>query len=69
VFVCDRPLSGLLDRMATWLGWMKAPPVTFPRHEELCQVLAEAGLSGSFEPLWGRTPFNNWLGVFRRVPD
>jgi 2-polyprenyl-3-methyl-5-hydroxy-6-metoxy-1,4-benzoquinol methylase len=58
-----------MDRVATWLKWMKTPPIEFPRREELLGLLGEEGLIGNFAPLWGRTPFNNWLGVFRRSVD
>ena len=56
-----------VDQMATRVNWMKAPPVHYPGCEELGQVLGAAGLRGTFEPLWGHTPFNSWLGVFRRA--
>lgn len=55
-----------VDRLAAWVNWMQTPPVHYPQPDELCLVLADAGLRGEFKPLWGRTPFNNWLGVFRR---
>lgn len=60
-------MTRLTDRMATWVHWMKAPPVHYPGCAELCQVLQDAGLHGEFTPLWGRTPFNSWLGVFRQT--
>ena len=47
---------------------MKSPPTQYPRKEEIESLLAAAGLQGSLQPLWGRTPFNNWLGVFHRPP-
>ena len=56
-----------VDRLAARVHWMQAAPVQYPRPDEVCPVLEEAGLSGEFKPLWGRTPFNNWLGVFRRT--
>lgn len=60
-------VTRLVDRMAAAVNWMETPPVHYPGHEELCLLLKDAGLSGGFKPLWGRTPFNNWLGVFRRA--
>jgi SAM-dependent methyltransferase len=57
-----------IDQMAAWLNWMKAQPVHYPEYAELCRVLKGAGLHGEFKPLWGRTPFNSWLGVFRPPP-
>ena len=56
-----------VDQLASWMNWIQTPPVRYPRREELERVLGAEGLRGSFEPLWGRTPFNNWLGVFRRT--
>lgn len=61
-------LTQLVDRLAQGCFWIKAPPVRYPRKTELEATLLEAGLQGDFRPLWGRTPFNNYLGVFRRVP-
>lgn len=56
-----------VDQLATWVNWMQGPPVHYPRRDELEQLLGAEGLSGKFEPLWGHTPFNSWLGVFRRT--
>ena len=58
-----------VDQLATWVNWMQATPVHYPRREELERVLEAEGLHGKFEPLWGRTPFNSWLGVFRRTAE
>ena len=55
-----------MDHFASLAAWMKSPPTQYPRKEEIESLLAAAGLQGSLQPLWGRTPFNNWLGVFRR---
>ena len=57
------------DRMANRLRWMQAAPVHYPTQESLVTTLAAAGLTGTLHPLHGRTPFNNWLGVFRRRMD
>jgi len=59
-------ITRFIDRMADWVNWMKDPPLHYPARDELCRLLEDAGLVGDFKPLWGRTPFNNWLGVFRR---
>ena len=55
------------DRMANRLRWMQAPPVHYPTQESLISTLTKAGLAGTLRPLHGHTPFNNWLGVFRRA--
>lgn len=57
-----------LDRIATRTGWIATRSEAHPTLEELTAILTNAGLIGSFKPLWGRTPFHNWLGVFRRPP-
>lgn len=51
------------DRVANLLGWMNAAPRRYPRAEDLRATLARAGLDGTFTPLHGATPFNNWLVV------
>jgi SAM-dependent methyltransferase len=59
--------SRWVDRMATWTRWIPPAALSHPAAEEVTGVLAAAGLSGKFTPLWGRMPLNNWLGVFRRT--
>ena len=54
------------DRQANRLRWMQAAPVHYPTPESLTNTLAAAGLTGTLQPLHGKTPFNNWLGVFSR---
>jgi SAM-dependent methyltransferase len=54
------------DGMANRLNWMQAPPVHYPTPGSLTRTLNAAGLTGTLRPLYGRTPFNNWLAVFRR---
>lgn len=54
------------DRFAAWTFWMRDHPVCYPSAEALEKPLADAGLTGGLRPLWGRTPFNNWLGVWER---
>ena len=55
-----------IDLMAAAVRWMKSPPLHYPDKEETESLLAAAGLIGAFRPLWGNTPFNNWMGVFDR---
>lgn len=59
-------ITHFTDRFAQRCLWMKGAPVCYPRKEEMEDELRACGLRGAFEPLWGRTPFNNYLGVFRR---
>jgi len=55
------------DRLAAGCRWMRDGPVQYPTAEGLRSTLEAAGLRGDIRPLWGRTPFNNWLAVFRRA--
>jgi SAM-dependent methyltransferase len=57
------------DKLAHWWGWMGTVPRDYPERGSICKLLASHGLHGSFEPLWGRGPYYNWLGVFRRTPE
>ena len=59
-------LTLLMDRVGNGIGWISSRAHTHPTLAEIEQPLAAAGLVGEFKPLWGRTPFYNWLGVFRR---
>lgn len=52
----------LSDRLANLIGWMQ-PAKCYPDAAALRARLAEAGLETSFSPLYGNTPFNNWLIV------
>lgn len=50
-----------IDVLSRWLRWMNAGPDRYPTRDGLAAELAALGLSARFSPLWGRTPFNNWL--------
>ncbi len=56
--------AGDLLAMATF--WM-ARPVHYPTESSVRTVLEDCGLSGDVRPLWGKTPFNNYLAVFSRA--
>ena len=49
------------DVMAHVLGWMNAGPRVYPRRDWLAGILEDEGLEVEIRPLWGHTPFNNWL--------
>ena len=59
-------LTKLTDWFAVCCFWMKAAPICYPNPETLAATLEACGLRGTIRPLWGRTPFNNWLAVFER---
>lgn len=54
------------DRFGHRVGWMKTSFKAQPSAQELRDVLQRHGLQAEFKPLWGRTPFNNWLVIARR---
>lgn len=60
----------LLTIAADWFAlgtrWMPSAPVHYPLEAGMRNLLAREGLTGLAEPLWGLTPFNNQLLVFRR---
>ena len=59
-------LTRATDRIGHFIGWMKTSFKVQPSAGELAAALRRHGLQADFKPLWGRTPFNNWLVVARR---
>jgi SAM-dependent methyltransferase len=61
-----------VTRAADWFGhlsgWMRTNPRHYPARSFLEDALMRAGLRGDFRPLYGNTPFNNWLIVATRSP-
>lgn len=57
----------ITDRLAHLAGWMQARPKCYPTTDGLRAQLEGAGLSATFAPLYGDTPFNNWLVVAERT--
>lgn len=70
--------SGLYDdsrrfrmtQLGDWFGkltfWMKESPVHYPSEESLKKAFTANGLTCQISPLWGNTPFNNYLIVGTR---
>lgn len=59
-------ISRLGDRAANLIGWMQFRPRHYPDADQLRAQLEQAGLKVNLAPLYGRTPFNNWLLVAER---
>ena len=59
--------SRVTDRLANWIGWMQFRPKCYPDADAMRAQLTAAGLQVTFEPLYGNTPFNNWLIVARKT--
>lgn len=55
----------ITDRLAHTFGWMQETPKQYPTREGLVSQLEAAGLAVTCAPLYGNTPFNNWLIVGR----
>ncbi|NZA27255.1 class I SAM-dependent methyltransferase [Luteimonas sp. SJ-92] len=53
----------ITDRLANLIGWMQERPRCYPTADGLRTTLEQAGLESRFAPLYGSTPFNNWLVV------
>ncbi|MFP6873430.1 MAG: class I SAM-dependent methyltransferase [Verrucomicrobiales bacterium] len=54
------------DQLARVTFWMKSAPACYPSSGSILDILGKTGLTGTAKPLWGKTPFNNYLLVFRR---
>lgn len=60
-------MTAAAEFFARAVRWMKAGRVNFPSRDRL--LGAFPGFSAEVVPLWGGTPFNNYLFVFRRSKD
>ncbi len=56
-------ITRAVDVFSRVIGWMNAGPRTYPDRDGLEKRFDAAGLCASFTPLYGNTPFNNWLVV------
>lgn len=54
------------DRLAHAIGWMQERPRHTPSRDGLLSQLQAQGLQVAMRPLYGNTPFNNWLVVATR---
>jgi hypothetical protein len=53
------------DAFGRLTRWMQAERLNFPTIEEVSRPFTGA-FDAEITPLWGRTPFNSYLFVFRR---
>ncbi|NYZ61539.1 methyltransferase [Luteimonas sp. SJ-16] len=56
----------ITDRIANLAGWMQERAKCYPTADGLRAQLEGAGLATTIRPLYGDTPFNNWLIVGER---
>ena len=59
-------LTVLGDLLAKATSWMKAAPIHYPTAAGLDAILSSHGTL-RVAPLWGRTPFNNYLVVLEKT--
>lgn len=55
-----------VDRAASWARWMNTGPKRYPTRAALDAAFARHGMHATWQPSWGRMPFNNWLLVAER---
>ena len=58
-------VTATMDAIGRGIRWMKAESLNYPTRESI--VAAFEGFDAQIAPLWGRTPFNSYLFVFRRA--
>jgi SAM-dependent methyltransferase len=56
------------ERLAMALRWLKGGALNFPARDEIVAPFSRRGFTSEVRPMWGATPFNNYLLVFRRAP-
>jgi len=54
------------ETFARAIGWLRVPRLNFPSVEQVVAPFHAEGFEVSVAPMWGRTPLNNYLFVFRR---
>lgn len=54
------------ETFARVVGWLRVPRLNFPSVEQIVAPFHARGFEVSVAPMWGRTPLNNYLFVFRR---
>jgi len=54
------------ETFARAVGWLRVPRLNFPSVEQIVAPFHAHGFEVSVAPMWGRTPLNNYLFVFRR---
>ena len=59
-------LTAAQEVMSRAIRWMKAERLNFATRDEIVAPFAGRGFEVNVTPMWGQTPFNNYLFVFRR---
>lgn len=65
--ICDTTWRYRVTVLGDWVAkasfWMKSGPVAYPTLRQFEETLSACGLKVNCQPLWGGTPFNNYLIV------
>jgi 2-polyprenyl-3-methyl-5-hydroxy-6-metoxy-1,4-benzoquinol methylase len=59
-------LTVVAEKFAQAISWNIAAQLHFPTRQQISAPFSPAEFVGESRPLWGRTPFNNHLFIFRR---
>ena len=59
-------MTALQETFSRAIRWLKAERLNFPTPERVVAPFRNRGFSEEVLPMWGSTPFNNYLFVFRR---
>jgi 2-polyprenyl-3-methyl-5-hydroxy-6-metoxy-1,4-benzoquinol methylase len=55
------------EMFARAVRWLRVPRLNFPTVEQIVAPFHAAGFEISVSPMWGQTPLNNYLFVFKRA--
>lgn len=58
-------LTWLEETVATSIGWLRGERLNFPTMAAIVEEFRRRGFEEEIVPLWGRSPFNNYLLTFR----
>ena len=59
-------LTVIAEKFAQGISWNLRTPLHFPTRESIEEVFGENEFEGEIRPLWGTSPFNNHIFIFRR---
>ena len=59
-------LTAAQEAFSRAVRWLKAERLNFPTADQIAAPFRRRGFVEEVLPMWGRTPFNNYLFVFRR---
>ena len=60
-------MTYLAEKFAQLISWNLKASLHFPSRASMNEIFGEQKFDRESRPLWGATPFNNYLFIFRRV--